>query len=167
MSINNINHKVRVIMYHPLSVELTEAQVKRALSGKAITIKASQLGKGRLHVHPANKKKIEKAALRNKSAVVNLSFGELADTARHHIDNDMDGSGFCSKIWEKIKKGWKVLKDTGIPSRIVDAAVPMLAQYAGDPSLAPGAREGIRQMTGVGVKKTDDDRLKAMGLYLS
>lgn len=173
-------------MYHPLAIELTEAQAKRALKGLAITIKPSQIGHGRLHVHAANKKKLEKAMKKDKSAIINLSFGELADTAQHHMENN--GAGFWSRIWEGIKKGWSVLKQTGIPSAVVDVGVNALADYAGNPSLAAPARAQIKKITGVGLKgkkesksekkekkeekstmkkSKSSDKLKALGLYLS
>lgn len=171
--------------YHHVAIELTEPQARRAMRGNGIRIKPDQIGHGRLIVHPANKKKIEKAILKKKALTLELSPAELAETALYHMNNmkgsGMEGGSFWSKIWAGLKKGWKFLKDTGIASKLADIAVPAAATFVGAPSAAPAIRSGIKQIAGVGLetdampvkrrgrmRKCDRvEALKGSGLYLS
>jgi len=148
--------------YHPLAIELKECQAKRAMKGGAIKVAPSQIGRSTLIVHPVNKKKIEKAILKNKSIILELSPAELAETALHHIK--MNGGGFWNNIWRGLKKSWGFLKDSGIASKAFDAAVPAVANLIGAPTLAEPVRQLVKKTTGAGLKL---DKLKASGLYLS
>jgi hypothetical protein len=181
--------------FHHVAVELNESQARNAMRGKGIRIMSDQLKKGHLVLHPLNKKKLEKALLKGKTAILELSPAELAETALYHIQkHGMEGSGFWGKIWNGLKKGWKFLKDSGIATKAFDALVPMatgaVGTLVGQPELGAIAgtpvREGIRKLTGAGVeeeadrlikkatgkrgrmtKKDREDKLKGMGLYLS
>lgn len=155
--------------YKRIKIQLTKAQAERALSGKSIRVAASQIGNGSEYVslHPANAKLIEKAALKGSGCCINLSHGELADTA-----DSMNGAGFWGDVWKGVKRGWRVLKDSGILSAAADAAVAPLAAATGQPALVSGARQLLKRTTGVGVKprRTKAQRmeiLKGKGLYLS
>ncbi len=158
--------------YHNLAIDLTHSQAKKAMKGSGIRIKPDQIGKGHLVVHPVNKKHIEKAVLKSKGFTLELSPAELAETAMYHINkHGMEGSGFWSSIWKGIKKTWNFLKDSGIATKALDAAVMPLSAYTGQPQLVAAARQGVRQLAGVGLpkqtKKTKRDALVAKGLYLS
>lgn len=154
--------------YKRIKIQLTKAQAERALSGKSIRVAASQIGNGSEYVslHPANAKLIERAALKGSGCCINLSHGELADTA-----DSMNGAGFWGDVWKGVKRGWKVLKDTGILTAAADAAVAPLAAATGQPALVSGARQLLKKTTGVGIKRTTKAqkvaKLKGMGLYLS
>lgn len=153
--------------YSRIKIQLTEAQAKKALSGKPIRVTASQIGKGSEYVslHPANAKIVEKAAMKGSGCNIHLSEGELADTA-----DSMNGAGFWGDVFKKIKQGWNVLKNSGILTAAADAAVAPLAAYTGQPALVAGTRNLLKKTTGVGVRMTKAqkaEKLKGMGLYLS
>lgn len=157
------------MVYKRIKIDLTEAQAKKALHGKSIRLSATQIGKGdAVSLHPANAKIVERAALKNKGCNIMFSHGELADTAKH-----MNGSGFWNNIWSGLKKGWSVLKDSGVLSAAADAAVAPLSAYSGQPSLINSGRALLKKTTGIGMPKkrrTKAERkelLVARGLYLS
>jgi len=153
--------------YSRIKIQLTEGQAKKAMAGKPIRVSASQIGNGSDYVslHPANVKIVEKAAMKGSGCVIHLSHGELADTA-----DSMQGAGFWGDILKGIKKGWNVLRDSGVLSAAADAAVAPLAAYTGQPAIVAGARKLLKKTTGVGVRMTKAQKtakLKGMGLYLS
>ena len=155
------------MVYKRIKIDITEAQARKALAGKPVRLTANQIGKGHaVSLHPANAKIVERAALKGSGCNIHLSHGELADTCQQ-----MDGSGFWSDIWGGIKKVWKVLKDTGAASKLVDMGSTALSGVA--PEFAPAISAGrslLRSTTGVGIRRTKAQRqelLKGRGLYLS
>lgn len=154
--------------YKALKLDLNERQIMQALKGKAIRVTPNQINVGNsfISLHPANIRKVENAFLKKKGFTLHLSHGELADTAHR-----MQGSGFWSNVWTVLKKGWKVLKDSGLLSTAVDAGVAPLSAYTGQPALVAGARKLLKDTTGVGVKRmTKSDKyeqMRAAGIYLS
>lgn len=160
-----------------MKINLSEAQVMAALKGKRIKVAPSQINTGNtfISLHPVNAKLVEKAFLHKKGFLLTLSHGELADTAQR-----MSGSGsFWKNVWGVLKKGWNVLKDSGLLTTAADAAVAPLAAYTGQPALVAGARKLLKDTTGVGVDQQMEasrkrmikaDRfaqMKASGIYLS
>lgn len=164
------------MVYKKLRLDITEPQVRKALSGKTVRLRADQIGKGDTFVclHPANAKIIEKAALKNTGAVVSLSEGELLETA-----SQMDGSGFWSSIWNGLKSGWNALKKSGVLSAAADTGAQMLGAYTGQPAAVSAGRKLLKDTTGIGatsnitkrsvrMSKTERrDTLVGKGLYLS
>ena len=165
------------MVYKALKIDLTEKQVMMALKGKSFRVKPSQINTGNTYVslHPANAKKVENAFMKKKGFTLTLSHGELADTAKR-----MDGSGIWGSVWKFLKKGWNVLKDSGLLTTAADAAVAPLAAYTGQPALVAGARKLLKDTTGVGIieqkqeavrkRMTKADKYEAMraaGIYLS
>ena len=155
------------MVYKRIKIDITEAQARKALAGKPVRLTASQIGKGHaLSLHPANAKIVERAALKGSGCNIHLSHGELADTCQQ-----MDGSGFWGDLWGGIKKVWKVLKDTGAASKLVDMGSTALSGFA--PEFAPAISAGrnlLRSTTGVGIRRTKAQRqelLRGKGLYLS
>lgn len=161
-----------MVGYKTVQIEITEPQARKALRGKGFKLKPDQIGKGVLYLHPVNLKKVEKAMIKHKPIVLELSPAELAETALHHMRNmsgsGMQGGAFWSKIWEGLKKGWKFLKDSGIATKILDVGVPAVATALGAPEVAPAARNLAKNLTGAALKdKKNKELLKASGLYLS
>lgn len=165
------------MVYKALKIDLSEKQVMDALKGKRIKVTPAQINTGNtfISLHPANAKKVESAFLKKKGFLLTLSHGELADTAQR-----MSGSGFWGNVWKVLKKGWNVLKDSGVLTAAADAAVPALAAYTGQPGLAGPGRQLIKSTLGVGVngqqmetarkRMTKADRfemLRGAGIYLS
>ena len=155
------------MVYKRIKIDITEAQARKALAGKPVRLTANQIGKGHaVSLHPANAKIVERAALKGSGCNIHLSHGELADTCQQ-----MDGSGFWGDLWGGIKKVWKVLKDTGAASKLVDMGSTALSGFA--PEFAPAISAGrnlLRSTTGVGIRRTKAQRqelLRGKGLYLS
>lgn len=154
-------------MYKQIKIDITEAQARKALNGKPFRVNPSQIGRGDTFVslHPMNVKAVEKAALKGNGLTLHLSPGELADTACR-----MDGSGFWGNLWRGLKKGWRVLKDTGIATKLADAAVAPLSAATGNPAAVVAGRQLFKTLTGASVKRSKADRralLEGKGLYLS
>lgn len=164
------------MVYKALKINLSEKQVMDALKGKRIRVLPSQIGEGNTFVslHPVNAKKVEDAFMKKKGFLLTLSHGELADTAKR-----MAGSGFWGNVWNALKKGWNVLKDSGVLTAAADAAVAPLAAYTGQPMLVTGARKLLKSTTGVGIEQVAETKRKRMtkadrfeqlrgaGIYLS
>ena len=155
------------MVYKRIKIDITEAQARKALAGKPVRLTANQIGKGHaVSLHPANAKIVERAALKGSGCNIHLSHGELADTCQQ-----MDGSGFWGDLWGGIKKVWKVLKDTGAASKLVDMGSTALSGFA--PEFAPAISAGrslLKSTTGVGIRRTKAQRqelLRGKGLYLS
>ena len=164
------------MVYKRIRVNITEKQVLQALKGKTVRILPSQINTGDqfISVHPMNAKKIENAFLKKKGCTIMLTHGELAESAQQ-----MQGKGFWSNVWNAVKKGWKVLKDTGLLTAAADAAVAPLAAYTGSPQGVATGRALLKQTTGIGVaqqveaarkrmtKQDKYDALRGAGIYLS
>lgn len=162
--------------YKALKIDLSEKQVMDALKGKRIKIRPSQINTGNtfISLHPANAKKVENAFLKKKGFLLTLSHGELADTAKR-----MDGNGFWGNVWNAVKKGWKVLKDTGLLSAAADAAQGPLAAYTGRPDLVSTGRQILKKTTGIGIEQKQEavrkrmtkadkyEQLRGAGIFLS
>lgn len=164
-------------MYKKARINLTKAQANKAIAGKAIRILPSQMGVGDhfISLHPMNAKKVEAAMLKGKGCNINMSHGELADTA-------MNGSGFWGDLWKGLKSTWKVLKDTGAATALADAAVGPLSATPLGPAGAAAGRRLFKSLTGAGIEgdlaageksiarmsaAEKRAKLKGMGLYLS
>lgn len=63
----------------------------------------------------------------------------------------MHGSSVWSKIWNTAKSAFKYPKDTGILSKLADAAVAPASAYTGNPGAVIAARQGLRSLTGIGI----------------
>lgn len=164
------------MVYKAMKIDLSEKQVMDALKGKRIKVTPSQINTGNtfISLHPANAKRVENAFMKKKGFLLTLSHGELADTAQR-----MSGSGFWGNVWKVLKKGWNVLKDSGLLTTAADAAVAPLAAYTGSPALVAGARKLLKDTTGVGITQQAEasrkrmtkadkyEQMRASGIYLS
>jgi hypothetical protein len=150
------------MVYKHANINLTKAQIEKAIKGKPIRVHNSQLGSGSnvILLHPTNYKLIEQSIRKNKGITLYLAPGELNAT----LDSDIQGTGFIDWIRDKalpwLKKNAPILKP--IASAIADAGTALV------PSLAP-ARAILKQTTGIGAmpKKTRMTKPKGSGLYLS
>ena len=149
---------------------MTSAQQSKALRGQSIRVGPSQIGNGQLvMLHPLNYKKV----LNAKGGInLELTPGELMATASHHgllpspDKLGLSGSGFFGDVWEGLKTGGRWLKDSGVGSVLADALVPLAAPYVG-PGVAMGARQLLKQTTGVGLRaRKRSCKTAGNGLYL-
>jgi len=177
-------------MYKVLKIDLTQNQFNNAVKGLPIRLSHSQLGKGdiKLALHPANAKIVEKAALKGCGCIIHVSPGELMSS--HEV---MEGKGFFGDLYKKLKSGYNWVKKNVIDSDVyqknikpvvkkaVDAGV-MAASAAAAEAGYPQASIAIKAVTDkIGnetnayglkpakkyTKKDKNDKLKAMGLYLT
>lgn len=169
------------MVYKQLKINITKAQLDKALKGKPVQFSSAQLGDGKsyLSLHPANAKIVEKAAMKGSGCVINLSPGELMATAE-----DMGGEGIFGDIWKGLKSGYKWVKKNVIDTDIyqkglkpiirgaVNTGATALKGFAPELGTAidMGVNEIGKQTGAFGMKKTKAQRkamLQARGLYLS
>lgn len=170
------------MVYKRVRVNITEAQLNKAIAGKPVMFKKEQFGNGDsyLSLHPANVKLIEKSVMKGKGCCIHISPGELMSTAE-----DMQGKGFFGNIWKGLKSGYNWVKKNIINSDVYQQAIkPLVRQgvnaavaaantaYPGSAAaLAPIANK-IGEKTGAfGVKRLTKAQkkefLRGKGLYLS
>lgn len=133
--------------YEPAKFHFTEDQIRKIHKGHKVRLGHHQMGKGPhvLLLHPLQHQKLSMAHHKGKGSDLHVSDGELAAT----INSGLQGTG----IWDTIKEGlssvWKYVKP--VLSGVGDAIA-----YS-NPELMP-LREGIRGVTGVGLKKNKKHR---------
>lgn len=144
------------MVYKPYRLNLTKTQLTKAVTGKPLRLKNTQLNSGNyiILLHPSNYKLVLDAVKKNKGVTLpGLSPGEIEATKL----SSMEGTGifdFFKKAYDWTKSNWGTIRP--IASQIVDAVTPGLAGMAN--SYAPGmgvavqgGREFLRKMTGVGI----------------
>lgn len=143
-----------------ISSDIDEKKFKKALKTGKISFTSADLnGDKPFLVHPENSKKIMKAKMMKKGVNLNISGGEIMGDLDYY-DNSGAGNVLGGSFWSWLKKSgtdvfkwgknnWNILKP--IVSKLADSAVPAAATYFGQPALAASAREGLRQLTGIGI----------------
>jgi hypothetical protein len=82
-----------------MKLNLTEAQIKKALKGMPVQVKYAQMGSGmNFNFHPSNLKKLAKAHRLGKGVRISLTGGELGD---------MEGGNMFKSISRTVNKGAK------------------------------------------------------------
>lgn len=146
-----------------ISSDIDEKKFKKALKTGKISFTSADLnGDKPFLVHPENSKKIMKAKMMKKGVNLNISGGEIMGDLDYY-NNSGGNNIYGSSFWSWIKKAgkdvfkfgknnWDILKP--VVSKLADSAVPAAATYFGQPALAASAREGLKQLTGIGIKMT-------------
>jgi hypothetical protein len=114
------------MVYKQVKINITKAQLDKALKGKPVQFSASQIGSGDsyLSLHPANVKIVEKAAMKGSGCVVNLAEGELLATHQ-----DMDGAGIFSDIWKGLKSAYRWTKQNVVDTDFYQKSIkPVIRQ---------------------------------------
>lgn len=108
------------MVYKQTKINITQAQLNKAINGKPIKISKDQIGSGSVYLslHPANRKIVEKASLKGSGCCLNLSEGELLSTAE-----DMGGEGIFGDIWKGLKSGYKWTKKNIIDTPFYQEAI--------------------------------------------
>lgn len=173
------------MVYKQTKINITRAQLNKALNGKSIKIGKDQIGSGSVYLslHPANRRIVEKASLKGSGCCLNLSEGELLASAE-----DMQGEGIFGDIWKGLKSGYKWAKKNIIDTPIYQKAIKpvvrelvnkgvQMAKTVAPSQLGSTIDKGVNLLgdkTGAfGLKKggrTKAQRkalLEAKGLYLS
>lgn len=139
--------------------DISLAKLKKALEGSTVRLAPKELSGDRVMLlHPLNAKKINAAKKSKKGITTSFTRGEVEADLEYHnqVGAGMHGGSLWSWLKKKaypfVKDNWNLIKP--IVTKAVDAAVPAIATYAGQPNLAIPAREAIRQVSGVGMKKS-------------
>ena len=108
------------MVYKQTKINITKAQLNKALNGKPIKISKDQIGSGSVYLslHPANRKIVERASIKGSGCCLNLSEGELLSSAE-----DMGGEGIFGDIWKGLKSGYKWAKKNVIDTPFYQEAI--------------------------------------------
>jgi len=142
----------------PVSASISETKLKRAFKTGLLSLTAAELGgKGAsLLLHPESYAKALKAKKAGKGTRLQITHKEVGHAFKHMGGRGMHGGSIWGKIWGGIKKAFKWAKDSGVLSKVADAAVAPLAAYTGQPQLVGAARGGLKQLTGIGMEHEID-----------
>lgn len=153
-------------MYKQVRLTITPAQQKKALKGSGIRLGPSCLNRGQVvMLHPLNVKKVASA---KNGITLQLSEGEMMRTAMHHglvpkQSGDLEGSGIFDSIWSGIKSAGKWLAGAALDG-VEGAASEAIPGLSG---VFKKVRGGVRDLTGVGIKKRGrPKKIIGNGLYL-
>lgn len=142
-------------MYKEIQVssDVPESKLKRAFKHGTLTLTKDELkGSGAtLHLHPESYAKALKARKAGKGTRLAITHKEIGYPFKHMQGGGMYGASIWGKTWGGIKKAFKWAKDSGVLTKIADAAVPALATAVGAPRFAGVARSGLKTLTGVGL----------------
>ncbi|EGZ14615.1 hypothetical protein PHYSODRAFT_510045 [Phytophthora sojae] len=141
-------------------LDVPAAKLTKALKTGKLSLTANQLkGSGSvIHLHPASYEKALKARKAGR--------GVRLDITRHEIKKrykKLQGGSIWSKIKSGLSTAFKFVKDSGLLSKGLDAAVPALASAFGAPQAAIPARAAIKSLTAVGLYDSDSDIEKEGG----
>ena len=171
------------MVYKQVKINITKAQLDKALKGKPVQFSANQIGSGGsyLSLHPANVRIVEKAAMKGSGCIVHLAPGELMATAE-----DMDGQGIFGDIWKGLKSGYSWVKKNVVDSDFYQKNLRPIAKqavemgknaakaYLNNPlanNVIDAASNELSKTTGAfGVRMTKAQRKQKLigaGLYLS
>ncbi|EEY55387.1 uncharacterized protein PITG_09332 [Phytophthora infestans T30-4] len=143
-----------------LILDVPAPKLTKALKTGKLSLTSDQLkGSGFvIHLHPASYEKALKAHKAGR--------GVRLDITRHEIKKGykkLQGGSIWSKIKSGLSTAFKFVKDSGLLSKGLDAAVPALATAFGAPRAGIPARAAIKSLTGVGVYDSDSDVEKEGG----
>ena len=142
-------------MYQKVSVcdSIPAHKLKRCVTGGSLSLSRHELhGTGaHIYVHREVAEKIKKALKANKGVRLYHNHNEIY----HGLQQGGSiftkiGDFFKNKAIPWIKQNWNIIKP--VVSSLADSAVPALATAFGAPEVGPLARQGLRTLTGVGVK---------------
>lgn len=147
--------------------EIAPAKLRKALEGSTIRLSNAELKGDRVMVvNKLNAKAIKTAQTKGKGLTTHFSSGEAAKDLEFHdsMGGALHGGSLWSWIKDKavpwVKKNWDVIKP--IVSRVADSVIPVAATALGQPELALPARAGIKQLTGVGLRKGSPEMVAKM-----
>lgn len=167
MSVNSINPFKGYVEVKVGTIP--ESKLKKSLEGNAVRLTNANLSGDRVMlVHPSNAEKIRKAQRSGKGLTTRFSSGEAIADLDYH---DRHGAGLSGgslwswlrkKAWPWLKQNWNVIKPA--VSAITDVAIPAAATALGAPQAGMAVRQGIKQITGVGVKGSPEMKAKMAAL---
>jgi len=134
-------------MSEPIHLHITRPQIAKIRRGQPIQVSYNSIGNTNgvkfTNLHPLTRKKLVQAYKAKKGARVHITESELEGTGL--LD-------FAKKAFSFVKKNANVLKP--LATAVLDTGAQLV------PSLQP-AREGVRNLTGVGTRRKAPMRRKA------
>ncbi|GMF48363.1 unnamed protein product [Phytophthora fragariaefolia] len=144
-------------MYSEIEVSsnIPVAKLKRAVKTGILNLTKEQLhGSGAtLAVHPETAMKVQKAKRANRGVRLLITPHEIEYSMIALSGGGMHGASIWSTVWGAIKSGFKYAKDTGVLSKLADAAVAPASAYTGNPGAVMTARQGLKSLTGIGIEE--------------
>ncbi|GMG16519.1 unnamed protein product [Phytophthora fragariaefolia] len=144
-------------MYSEIEVSsnILVAKLKRAVKTGILSLTKEQLhGSGAtLAVHPETAMKVQKAKRANRGVRLLITPHEIEYPMVALSGGGMHGASIWSKIWSGLKSGFKYARDSGILSKLADAAVAPASAYTGNPGAVMAARQGLKSLTGIGIEE--------------
>jgi hypothetical protein len=108
-------------------------------------------------VHPETAQKIMKAKRANRGVRILITPHEIQYPMVSLNGGGMHGASVWGKVWGAIKKGFNFAKDSGILSKLADAAVAPASAYTGNPAAVMAARQGFKKLTGIGITTDEQE----------
>jgi hypothetical protein len=157
------------MVYLPARLNLTDAQVKKALNGKSFRISKEQIGSGNKIVllHPSQHRLVSMAQQAGKGCMVHLAPGEIVSTQ----ESSIEGTGFFGDVWDGIKSAYNWTKKNIVETPIYQSVVKPIVKGAIDVASAPfiaadptgllgKAKDAIGKETGAYGLKNKKKRIK-------
>ncbi|GMF28899.1 unnamed protein product [Phytophthora fragariaefolia] len=134
---------------------LPEIMAHYRRQGRGLSLTKDQLhGSGAtLTVHPETAMKVQKAKRTNRGVRLLITPHEIEYPMVALSGGGMHGASIWSKVWGAIKSGFKYAKDTGVLSKLADAAVAPASAYTVHPGAVMTARQGLKSLTGIGIEE--------------
>ncbi|GMF22346.1 unnamed protein product [Phytophthora fragariaefolia] len=162
-SSNRTNTFLLPTLYKDIKVssDIPATKLKRAVKTGILSLTKEQLhGSGAtLCVHPETALKIQKAKRAGRGVRILITSHEVEYPMTVLNGGGDHGGSIWSKIWSSLKSGFKVAKDTGILSKLADAAVGPASAYTGSPGVVLAARNGLKSLIGIGLSQPEGGRL--------
>jgi hypothetical protein len=156
MSLNPFQGYVKVSVGN-----IPKSKLEKALHGLDVRLTNKDLSGDRVMVvHPQNAKMMKRAQKMGKGLTTQFTPHEaMADLEYHEKAGEgMHGGSLWSWLRDKaypwVKKNWNVIKP--VISAVADSAIPAAAAALGQPAAGPLVRGAVKQLTGVGVKGSEE-----------
>ncbi|GMF60154.1 unnamed protein product [Phytophthora fragariaefolia] len=144
-------------MYSEIEVSsnIPVAKLKPAVKTGILSLTKEQLhGSGAtLAVHPETAMKVQNAKVANRGVRLLITPHEIEYPITVLNGGGIHGGSIWSKIWSGLKSGFKYAKDSGVLSKLADAAVAPASAYTGNPGAVMAARQGLKSLTGIGIEE--------------
>jgi hypothetical protein len=140
-----------------ISSDVPATKLRRAVKSGILSLTKQELnGSGAtLMVHPESAMKIQRAMQAGRGVRVMITPHEIQYPMEALSGGGLHGGSIWSKVWGAVKSGFKFAKDSGIQSKLSDAAVAPASAYTGNPAAVMAARQGFKKLTGIGITVDD------------
>lgn len=139
--------------YKQVSISIPSSKAKKLAEGKIVNITHQELmgSDDKLFLHPANHDKVMKAKKGSKGVRLQLAEGEI-------VYDIMQGGNIFKSLWKGLKSLWAPVIKPAL-SLAADNLVPIASAATGNPAIVSGVRQGLKQLTGIGVSSERCSRI--------